>query len=150
MAKQFLTRLRGILDTEKVAYEERVLVEVIIKHFPDFRRVLNEVQRYSSSGAIDAGILVSADISMDALIKALKSKSFSDIRRWVVDNADKDTAHVFRRMYETLIESLQPSSVPQVVLTLADYQHKAAFAADRELNLAACCVMLASECTFKT
>ena len=150
MAKQFLTRLRGILDTEEVAYEERVLVEVIIKHFPDFRRVLNEVQRYSSSGAIDAGILVSADISMDALVKALKSKSFSDIRRWVVDNADKDTAHVFRRMYETLIESLQPSSVPQAVLTLADYQHKAAFAADQELNLAACCVMLASECTFKT
>lgn len=150
MAKAFLTRLKGILDGEGIGYEERVLVELIIKHFPDFRRVLNEVQRYSVSGSIDAGILVSGDIAMDALVKALKSKSFGDIRKWVVDNADKDTAHVFRRMYETLVESLQPSSVPQAVLTLADYQHKAAFAADQELNLAACCVMLASECTFKT
>jgi DNA polymerase III delta prime subunit len=150
MAKEFLRRLKGILDGENIPWDERVLVELIIKHFPDFRRVLNEVQRYSVSGSIDAGILVSSDIGMDALVKALKSKSFGDIRKWVVDNADKDTAHVFRRMYETLIESLQPASVPQAVLTLAEYQHKAAFAADQELNLAACCVMLASECTFKT
>jgi hypothetical protein len=84
------------------------------------------------------------------LIKALKSKNFGDIRRWVVDNSDRDTAHVFRKVYETLIETLQPSSIPQAVLTLSEYQHRAAFAADQEINLAACCVALASECTFKT
>jgi len=149
MAKDFHGRLKGILDAEGVVHEDRVLAELIIKHFPDFRRVLNEVQRYSVSGSIDAGILVTSDIAMDSLIKALKAKSFGDIRKWVVENADKDTAHVFRRIYETLLDSLQPSSVPQAVITLSDYQYKSAFAADQELNLAACCVVLASECTFK-
>jgi DNA polymerase III delta prime subunit len=150
MAKQFLTRTKGILDEEKIGYDERVLAELIIQHFPDFRRVLNEIQRYSVSGSIDTGILVASDVSTETLIKALKSKNFGDIRRWVVDNSDRDTAHVFRKVYETLIETLQPSSIPQAVLTLSEYQHRAAFAADQEINLAACCVALASECTFKT
>jgi DNA polymerase III delta prime subunit len=150
MAKQFLTRTKGILDEEKIGYDERVLAELIIQHFPDFRRVLNEIQRYSVSGSIDTGILVASDVSTETLVKALKSKNFGDIRRWVVDNSDRDTAHVFRKVYETLIETLQPSSIPQAVLTLSEYQHRAAFAADQEINLAACCVALASECTFKT
>jgi DNA polymerase III delta prime subunit len=150
MAKSFLSRTKDILEKEGVKYEERVLAELIIRHFPDFRRVLNEIQRYSVSGAIDTGILVSADIGAESLVKALKAKNFSDIRKWVVDNSDRDTAHVFRKMYETLSESLQPSAIPQAVLILSDYQHKAAFAADQEINLAACCIMLASECTFKT
>ena len=150
MAKSFLSRTKDILEKEGVKYEERVLAELIIRHFPDFRRVLNEIQRYSVSGAIDTGILVSADIGAESLVKALKAKNFSDIRKWVVDNSDRDTAHVFRKMYETLLESLQPSAIPQAVLILSDYQHKAAFAADQEINLAACCIMLASECTFKT
>jgi DNA polymerase III delta prime subunit len=149
MAKQFLTRTKGILDEEKIQYDERVLAELIIQHFPDFRRVLNEIQRYSVSGSIDTGILVASDVSTETLVKALKSKSFGDIRRWVVDNSDRDTAHVFRKVYETLIDTLQPSSIPQAVLTLSEYQHRAAFAADQEINLAACCVALASECTFK-
>jgi DNA polymerase III delta prime subunit len=149
MAKQFLTRTKGILDEEKIGYDERVLAELIIQHFPDFRRVLNEIQRYSVSGSIDTGILVASDVSTETLVKALKSKNFGDIRRWVVDNSDRDTAHVFRKVYETLIETLQPSSIPQAVLTLSEYQHRAAFAADQEINLAACCVALASECTFK-
>jgi len=150
MAKQFLMRTKDILDKESVQYDERVLAELIIRYFPDFRRVLNEIQRYSVSGSIDAGILVTADIGAETLIKALKAKNFSDIRRWVVDNSDRDTAHIFRKIYETLLDSLQPAAIPQAVLVLSDYQHKAAFAADQEINLAACCIMLASECTFKT
>ena len=150
MAKQFLTRTKDILDKESVQYDERVLAELIIRYFPDFRRVLNEIQRYSVSGSIDAGILVTADIGAETLIKALKAKNFPAIRRWVVDNSDRDTAHIFRKIYETLLDSLQPAAIPQAVLVLSDYQHKAAFAADQEINLAACCIMLASECTFKT
>ena len=150
MAKQFLTRTKDILDKESVQYDERVLAELIIRYFPDFRRVLNEIQRYSVSGSIDTGILVTADIGAETLIKALKAKNFPDIRRWVVDNSDRDTAHIFRKIYETLLDSLQPAAIPQAVLVLSDYQHKAAFAADQEINLAACCIMLASECTFKT
>jgi DNA polymerase III delta prime subunit len=150
MAKQFLSRTKDILDKESVQYDERVLAELIIRYFPDFRRVLNEIQRYSVSGSIDTGILVTADIGAETLIKALKAKNFPDIRRWVVDNSDRDTAHIFRKIYETLLDSLQPTAIPQAVLVLSDYQHKAAFAADQEINLAACCIMLASECTFKT
>jgi DNA polymerase III delta prime subunit len=150
MAKEFLLRTKDILDNESIQYDERVLAELIIRHFPDFRRVLNEIQRYSVSGAIDTGILVAADVGVESLVKALKGKNFNEIRKWVVDNADRDTAHVFRKIYETLVDQLQPSSVPQAVLTLSEYQHRAAFAADQEINLAACCVMLASECTFKS
>ena len=150
MAKEFLVRAKGILELEKVAYEERVLAELIIRHFPDFRRVLNEIQRYSVSGAIDAGILVTGEVGTESLVKALKAKNFNEIRKWVVENADRDPAHVFRKIYETLVNELQPSSVPQAVLTLSEYQYKSAFAADQEINLAACCIMLASECTFKT
>jgi DNA polymerase III delta prime subunit len=149
MAKQFLSRTKMILDTEKIEYDERVLAELIIQHFPDFRRVLNEIQRYAVSGSIDTGILVASDISTETLVKALKTKNFGEIRKWVVDNSDRDTAHVFRKIYETLLDELQTSAIPQAVLTLSEYQHRAAFAADQEINLAACCVALASECTFK-
>ena len=149
MAKQFLTRTKMILDAEKIQYDERVLAELIIQHFPDFRRVLNEIQRYSVSGSIDTGILVASDVSTETLVKALKTKNFGEIRKWVVDNSDRDTAHVFRKIYETLLDVLQPSAIPQAVLTISEYQHRAAFAADQEINLAACCVALASECTFK-
>lgn len=149
MAKQFLSRTKMILDAEKIQYDERVLAELIIQHFPDFRRVLNEIQRYSVSGSIDTGILVASDVSTETLVKALKTKNFGEIRKWVVDNSDRDTAHVFRKIYETLLDVLQPSAIPQAVLTISEYQHRAAFAADQEINLAACCVALASECTFK-
>ena len=149
MAKQFLSRTKMILDTEKIEYDERVLAELIIQHFPDFRRVLNEIQRYAVSGSIDTGILVASDVSTETLVKALKTKNFGEIRKWVVDNSDRDTAHVFRKIYETLLDELQTSAIPQAVLTLSEYQHRAAFAADQEINLAACCVALASECTFK-
>jgi DNA polymerase III delta prime subunit len=149
MAKQFLSRTKMILDTEKIEYDERVLAELIIQHFPDFRRVLNEIQRYAVSGSIDTGILVASDVSTETLVKALKTKNFGEIRKWVVDNSDRDTAHVFRKIYETLLDELQTSAIPQAVLTSSEYQQRAAFAADLEINLAACCVALASECTFK-
>ena len=149
MAKQFLSRTKMILETESIEYEERVLAELIIQHFPDFRRVLNEIQRYSISGSIDTGILVASDVSTESLVKALKTKNFMEIRKWVIDNSDRDTAHVFRKIYETLLDTLQSAAIPQAVLTLSEYQHRAAFAADQEINLAACCIALASECTFK-
>lgn len=149
MAKQFLSRTKMILETESIEYEERVLAELIIQHFPDFRRVLNEIQRYSISGSIDTGILVASDVSTESLVKALKTKNFIEIRKWVIDNSDRDTAHVFREIYETLLDTLQSAAIPQAVLTLSEYQHRAAFAADQEINLAACCIALASECTFK-
>jgi DNA polymerase III delta prime subunit len=149
MAKDFLVRAKGILDAEEIKYEERVLAELIIRHFPDFRRVLNEIQRYSVSGEIDAGILVSSDIGGEVLVKALKGKNFGEIRKWVLENSDRDPTHVFRKIYEILLEQLQPQSIPQAVLTLSEYQYKSAFAADQEINLAACCIMLASECSFK-
>jgi DNA polymerase III delta prime subunit len=150
MAKQFHDRLVSILNTEEINHEPAVLAQLNVRYFPDFRRILNEVQRYSVSGTIDAGILVSPDVGMEQLVNALKSKNFGDIRKWVVENTDRDTAHVFRSIYDALLESLTPSSIPQAILTLAEYQHRAAFAADPEINLAACCVTLASECTFKT
>jgi DNA polymerase III delta prime subunit len=150
MAKQFHERLVHILNTEEISHEPAVLAQLIVSHFPDFRRILNEVQRYSVSGTIDAGILVSPDVGMEQLVKALKSKNFADIRKWVVENTDRDTAHVFRSIYDALLDSLTASSIPQAILTLAEYQHRAAFAADPEINLAACCISLASECTFKT
>jgi DNA polymerase III delta prime subunit len=109
MAKGFHARLEEILDKEEVKYEPAVLAQLIVKYFPDFRRVLNEIQRYSISGTIDAGILVAPDLGMDTLIKALKSKNFGDIRKWVVDNSDRDTAHVFRSIYDALLDSLTPS-----------------------------------------
>jgi len=102
------------------------------------------------SGGIDVGILANQDIDEEALVKALMAKNFTEIRKWVVENADRDMAHVFRRIYEALLDRLTPSSVPQAVLTLAEYQYRSSFAADQEINLAACCVALASDCTFKS
>ena len=151
MAKAFLSRVKMILDEEGIKHDnDQTLAALIVRHFPDFRRVLNEVQRYAVSGGIDVGILANQDIDEDALVKALAAKNFTEIRKWVVENADRDMAHVFRRIYEALLDRLTPSSVPQAVLTLAEYQYKSSFAADQEINLAACCVALASECTFKS
>ena len=151
MAKAFLSRVKMILGEEGIKHDnDQTLAALIVRHFPDFRRVLNEVQRYAVSGGIDVGILANQDIDEEALVKALMAKNFTEIRKWVVENADRDMAHVFRRIYEALLDRLTPSSVPQAVLTLAEYQYKSSFAADQEINLAACCVALASDCTFKS
>lgn len=150
MAAHFFKRVCDILETENVAYEKKVVAALIEKHFPDWRRVLNELQRYASSGTIDTGIL--SDLSSDnlrVLVKLIKEKNFTEVRKWVGLNSDVDTATLFRNLYDTASEYLKPSSVPQLVLTLAEYQYKAAFVADQEINLAACLTEIMVECEFK-
>jgi DNA polymerase III delta prime subunit len=136
---QFLNRLKDILSKQDVTYDEPVLAELIMKHAPDWRRVLNEAQRYSISGSIDAGILVTLnDKSIKELMAALKAKNFKGMREWVVNNIDTEPHAIFRKIYDNLNEHLQPQSIPQVILILADYQYKNAFVADHELNVVAC------------
>lgn len=136
---QFMTRLKDILTKENVSFEESVLAELIMKHAPDWRRVLNESQRYSINGSIDAGLLVTLnDKSIKDLMTALKAKNFKGMREWVVNNIDTEPHAIFRKIYDSLNEYLQPQSIPQVILILADYQYKNAFVADHELNVVAC------------
>lgn len=150
MATQFFHRVCNILDTEKVAYDKEVVAAVITKHFPDNRRILNELQRYAAGGVIDKGILASvSDVRMGELITALKTKNFADARKWVTNNLDNDPSRIFRGMYDGLYEQLQGNSVPQLVLILAKYQYQAAFVADHEINLIACLTEIMVECEFK-
>lgn len=136
---QFMARLKDILTKENISFEESVLAELIMKHAPDWRRVLNEGQRYSISGSIDAGILVTLnDKSIKDLMSSLKAKNFKGMREWVVNNIDTEPHAIFRKIYDNLNEYLQPQSIPQVILILADYQYKNAFVADHELNVVAC------------
>ena len=150
LAAQFFARLQEILDAEGVEYDNKVLVELINKHFPDWRRVLNELQRYSSSGKIDSGILASfSDVKVNGLIKNLKNKEFSEVRKWVVNNLDNDSGVLMRRIYDVLHDSLVPNSIPAAVLVLAKYQYQIAFVADQEINMLACLTELMVECEFK-
>ena len=150
LALQFLKRTIEILDKESVKYNEKVLVELITKHFPDFRRILNELQRYSVSGEIDAGILTSiSDKSIKDLMGFLKDKNWKDMRKWVVHNLDSDPSRVFRLIYDGLFNAVKPQSIPKAVITLADYQYKAAFVADAELNMVACLTELMVDLEFK-
>jgi hypothetical protein len=136
---QFLVRLKQILDIEKIQYEEPVLAELIMKHAPDWRRVLNETQRYSITGVIDSGILVTLnDKSIKDLMEALKAKNFKSMREWVVNNIDTEAQAIYRKVYDALVDYVQPQSIPQIILILADYQYKQAFVADHELNVVAC------------
>jgi DNA polymerase III delta prime subunit len=147
---QFMNRLKQILDTEGVTYSEAVLAELIMKHAPDWRRVLNEAQRYSITGTIDEGILVTLnDKSIQDLMAALKAKNFKGMREWVVNNIDTEPHAIFRKVYDVLNEHLQPQSIPQVILTLADYQYKNAFVADHELNVVACMTEVMASAEFK-
>lgn len=151
MAAQFFKRLQTILDTEKVAYDKPTLIKIIEKFFPDYRRTLSELQRYASNGNIDAGVLAQVnDIKNIAdLVKHLKDKNFSEMRKWVVVNSDIDPARVFRKIYDGLNEYLKPQSIPQVVVILSRYQYQAAFVADQEINLVACLTEIMVECEFK-
>jgi DNA polymerase III delta prime subunit len=150
MAAQFFKRVEWILNQEKVEYDKEVVASVITKHFPDNRRILNELQRYSVSGRIDKGILSSvADIQLADLLSALKSKDFAACRKWVTNNLDNDPARIFRKLYDSLYEALKPASVPQLVLILAKYQYQAAFVADVEINLVACLTEIMVDCEFK-
>ena len=148
MAKGFLERVKMILDMEEIKYDEKVLAALIVKHFPDFRRVLNIVQRYAASGGIDTGILASSDIAVSSLIESMKKKDFAGIRKWAAENSDKDISAVYRSIYEGVSSALTPAALAQAIIIIAEYQYKAAFVADQEINLVACCLVLASDCAF--
>jgi len=150
IAAQFFSRLTYILEEEKVDTDKKVVAELINKHFPDWRRVLNECQRYSVSGKIDSGILVTfSDVSIDELTKNLKQKDFSAVRKWVVDNLDNDPAVLLRRVYDALYSTLENSSIPAAVLIIARYSYQIAFVADQEINLLAALTEIMVECEFK-
>jgi DNA polymerase III delta prime subunit len=139
LASKFMERLKFILKNEGVQYEDKVLAELIIRFAPDWRRVINECQRYSVSGVIDSGILVNIkDESIQNLMKILKDKDFPKMRKWVSDHIDIDTTGIFRKIFDSISDYAKPPSVPQVILILADYQYKSAFVSDHELNIVAC------------
>tara|TARA_B110000211_G_C14081457_1_gene554713 strand:- start:1743 stop:2693 length:951 start_codon:yes stop_codon:yes gene_type:complete len=150
LAMGLLKRIIEILEKEKVKYNELVLVELITKYFPDFRRVINELQRYSVSGEIDAGILTTiTEQSIKNLMSHLKEKNFKNMRGWVVENLDDDPSRIYRLIYDGLYGHIKPQSIPRAVILLADYQYKSAFVADLELNLVACLTELMVELEYK-
>ena len=150
IATQFFSRLTNILEQEKIETDKKVVAQLINNHFPDWRRVLNECQRYSVSGKIDSGILaVFSDVAVNDLIKSLKQKNFSEVRKWVVSNLDNDTSMLLRRIYDSLYDSLEHSSIPAAVLIIAKYQYQIAFVADQEINLLAALTEIMVECEFK-
>ena len=150
IAAAFYRRVMDILSQEKIEADSKVVAEVITKYFPDYRRVLNELQRYSVSGKIDSGLLVNVgEASYSELIKHLKSKSFNEVRKWVGKNSDADTTEVFRTLYDKASDIIEPGSIPQLVLILADYQYKAAFVADKEINIMAALTEVMSGVKFK-
>ena len=150
IAANFFQRLNFILEQERIETDKKVLVELINKHFPDWRRVLNECQRYSVSGKIDSGILAAfSDVAVNDLIKNLKAKNFPEVRKWVNSNMDNDTSVLFRRIYDSLYESLVPTTIPAAVLVIAKYQYQMAFVADQEINMLACLTEIMVECEFK-
>lgn len=145
----FFKRVTGILKHENVEFEPAIVAELISKHFPDYRRVLNELQRYSVSGKIDAGLLVNlSDEAYTHLIKSMKAKNFTEVRKWVSKNADTESTELFRHIYDKALDYMDPSSVPQLVLILAEYQYRSAFVADREINTMAALVEIMSGCKF--
>jgi DNA polymerase III delta prime subunit len=150
IAACFFKRVCNVLKSENVEYEEKVVAEVVTKHFPDFRRVLNELQRYSAVGKIDSGILANQfDSNIKTLFSSMKSKNFKEVRSWVNENSDIDASTFFRAIYDNASEAIRPQSLPQLIVTLADYQYKNAFVADQEINIMACLIEIMSEAEFK-
>lgn len=151
MAAAFFNRISEILDIEGISYEKNVLIEITKKYFPDYRRTLNELQRYSTNGNIDSGVLaqVSSVRNIQDLIRHLKDKNFSDMRKWVVVNSDLDPIRIYRKIYDSLYEYMKPESIPQAVVILAKYQYQSAFVADQEINLVACLTELMIDCEVK-
>ena len=149
VGSNFGKRLYTILDQEKVDYDKKVVADVLMKHFPDYRRVLNELQKYSKYGNIDSGILSQvSELDLSELMKYMKDKKFNEVRKWVVNNLDNDPQKIYRKIYDVAEKHIQTTSIPQLVLILADSQYKSAFAADHELNLVACLVEVMVECQF--
>jgi DNA polymerase III delta prime subunit len=150
VAAQFFNRVRQILAEEGVEYDAKVVAELIQRHFPDWRRVLNQLQKYGNTGSINTGILTEiSDVNMKELIDSLKSKEFNTVRKWVVSNLDNDFNMVIRRIYEGMYDALVPNTIPAAVLVIAKYQYQAAFAADQEINLLACLTEIMMECEFR-
>ncbi len=150
IAAKFFGRLVDILKQENIEADKKVLAELINKHFPDWRRVLNECQRYSVGGKIDSGILAHfSDVKVNDLIKNLKEKNFAEVRKWCVNNLDNDPSVLLRRIYDSLYESLVPNTIPAAVLIIAKYQYQIAFVADQEINMLACLTEIMVECEFK-
>ena len=150
IATCFFKRLNTILEQERIETDKKVLAQLINKHFPDWRRVLNECQRYAVGGKIDSGILATfSDVAVNDLLQNLKKKNFTEVRKWVVDNLDNDTSVLLRRIYDTLYQSLVPASIPAAVLIIAKYQYQIAFVADQEINMLACLTEIMVECEFK-
>ncbi len=145
-----LDRLMALLKEENISADKKVVAELIQRHYPDFRRTINELQRYSVRGKIDSGILVSiSEINNKELVRLLKEKRFSDMRKWVIQNLDKDPSSLFSNIYDVLYKHLDSKSIPQAVLVIADYQYKSAFVADQEINLVACLTEIMAQCKFK-
>ena len=150
LAGQLLDRCVNILNKNNIEYDKKVVAELIMKHFPDNRRVLNELQRYSVSGKIDSGILVNlSEVSMKELALHLKEKEFTKVRKWVVDNIDNDPTKIFRKIYDNLYTHLEPGTIPAAVILIGEYQYKSAFVADQEINLLACLTEMMTQCRFK-
>ena len=150
LASQFFERIEDILNEQNIKYDKRVIAEVINKHFPDWRRILNELQRYSVSGVIDAGMLVDiAEINIKELMQSMKNKEFTNVRKWVVNNLDNDAVRLLRRIYDNLYDYVEGSSIPHVVVVLGEYQYKAAFVADQEINMLACLTEIMARAKFK-
>ena len=150
LAGSFFKRIQNILDAEGVQYDPKVLAELINKHFPDWRRVLNECQRYSAGGKIDSAILAEfSDVNINELVKHLKTKNFTEVRKWVVANLDNDASSLLRRVYDASYDWLSPQSIPAAVLIIAKYQYQCAFVADQEVNILAALTEIMVECEFK-
>ena len=150
IATQFFERCRGILTAENIEFTDAVVAEVVQKFFPDFRRTLNELQRYAASGVIDTGILAQiSQVRLEKLVGALKGKDFGATRKWIVANLDNDPNTILRTVYDSLYDALAPTSIPQAVLIIAKYQYQSAFVADQEINLLAALTEIMVECTFK-
>jgi len=149
-AQALLKRLGKVLDDEQVEYDKKVLAELIQKYYPDFRRTINELQRYSVRGKIDSGILFSlSEANTKELVKVLKEKRFNDMRKWVINNLDKEPSSLFSTIYELMYKSVEAQSVPQSILIIAGYQYKSAFVADQEINMVACLTEIMANCKFK-
>ena len=150
LAQEFFARVQTVLTKENVKFDPKAVAELLNKFFPDWRRVLNELQRYSASGIIDAGILVNiSDSNINELMHSLKEKEFTNVRKWIVQNLDNDPVRIFRRLYDNLYDFVDGSTIPHVVVIIADYSYKSAFVADQEINLLACMTEIMGQAKFK-
>ena len=150
LASDFFNRVKMILSDENVKFDRKVVAELLNKYFPDWRRILNELQRYSASGQIDAGILVNlSEVNINELMVALKKQGFTNVRKWIVNNLDNDPVRIYRRIYDSLYDNIDKSTIPHAVVILAEYSYKSAFVADQEINLLACFTEIMAQVKFK-